>query len=390
MFYFKKSYNGEQLTFSQNGWLPPKLNPRLCTVEGCKNTAYWNAAHGRYTSKFCDNHFFPKSRTNHAMSNHDTQCHCGEQHTLSKHINLLLKAESYKLPSEYNKDTIRNNNPPALGKQAMFRQNTKFYYGQKLVPNGLGGWLEPTHNQRVCAVLGCTRTVYWYQRDGIYHGRYCGPHKYTHRLAREAHDINQDIKNTFAMKDSADNQEEKIIQPIIQPTKPNQPNCCTSHAQSESGAESVKYPGIVIGEKLEVTSKPTVPVNSSPTFDPTKPVTTRDGNPVRILCTDAGDTKTNIVAITAKGTFIYDKTGLYHPGKNVIHALDLINPPETREAAELSPATKTMWLNIYTNAIMPFYTKEEALLSKDKLGKLALKLGYIQTIPLTWDISGEN
>lgn len=80
------------------------------------------------------------------------------------------------------------------------------------------------------------------------------------------------------------------------------------------------------------------------TFDPTKPVQTRNGKKARIICTDvAGGNGYPIIAlITESGgverSIPYSENGCYWADKKGDHSLDLVNVPE-----EIS-----RWINVYT------------------------------------------
>jgi len=90
------------------------------------------------------------------------------------------------------------------------------------------------------------------------------------------------------------------------------------------------------------------------TFDPTKPVRTRSGLKVRILCTDFHDGEYCIVAIiyhkigketvkafTANGYFLAEGPG---------HSFDLVNVPDTR----------SVWINVNPSTHFCYPTREIA------------------------------
>lgn len=79
------------------------------------------------------------------------------------------------------------------------------------------------------------------------------------------------------------------------------------------------------------------------TFDPTKPVQTRDGRPARILCTDRKCTEFPIVAVysDSDGTecvACYKASGGWS-GSGHPHSRDLVNVPEKR--------VLEAWMNVY-------------------------------------------
>ncbi len=83
--------------------------------------------------------------------------------------------------------------------------------------------------------------------------------------------------------------------------------------------------------------------SSGTTFDPTKPVRTRDGKPARILCTDARGDLPIVALVGAPGESEYvqrfTKDGCAY--RNVPLPHDLINVPEKR--------TLDIWVNIYSD-----------------------------------------
>lgn len=93
------------------------------------------------------------------------------------------------------------------------------------------------------------------------------------------------------------------------------------------------------------------------TFDPTKPVQTRDGRKARIICVDRENSKYPIIALVrydesvdrAEAVESYQKDGSYFTeGSNT---MDLINIPERR----------VRWTNVYTlYADSNYPTREEA------------------------------
>jgi hypothetical protein len=91
------------------------------------------------------------------------------------------------------------------------------------------------------------------------------------------------------------------------------------------------------------------------TFDPTKPVQTRDGKPARIICTDyESPGGFPIIALVKSGIVEYPQAYKADGGCsfNGICETDLINVP-----------TKAVrWINIYADGFSsyPYYTNEEA------------------------------
>jgi len=90
------------------------------------------------------------------------------------------------------------------------------------------------------------------------------------------------------------------------------------------------------------------------TFDPTKPVQTRDGRKARIICTDANNHQPIVALITEQDgheyTRDYTKDGFYFMCSEQSSS-DLINIPERR----------IMWTNVYTlYADSNYPTREEA------------------------------
>lgn len=107
-------------------------------------------------------------------------------------------------------------------------------------------------------------------------------------------------------------------------------------------------------------------VKEKPMVDFTKPVTTRDGRKVRILCTDIKGREHVVIGLVDSGveedTYTWYKSGVY--GGIGTSQLDLINPPMKK------------YLNLYRSGAGPKYydTFEEA----EKRGKVISS--YIKTI----------
>lgn len=89
-------------------------------------------------------------------------------------------------------------------------------------------------------------------------------------------------------------------------------------------------------------------------FDPTKPVQTREGCPARIICTDADSINFPIVALycrmETKGekVSLFTSEGRYYDSG--ISNYDLVNMPVKHK----------QWLNIYNLRIIPHATREIA------------------------------
>jgi hypothetical protein len=100
-------------------------------------------------------------------------------------------------------------------------------------------------------------------------------------------------------------------------------------------------------------------------FDPTKPVQTRDGRKVRIICTDAKDCQPIIALITEKGCEMprqYDLNGsFFYDGREC--QTDLVNVPET----------KSFWSNVYDDGPrFPYHSREEADSTADAPARLSV------------------
>lgn len=105
-------------------------------------------------------------------------------------------------------------------------------------------------------------------------------------------------------------------------------------------------------------------------IDFSKPVTTRDGRPVRILCTDRKEHPRSVVAlITQEGgkeiIYTYFPKGNYQETE-VESVADLINPPVKK------------YINLFKNDVgrMYYNTLEEA----EKSGNASKNAGYVKTI----------
>lgn len=99
------------------------------------------------------------------------------------------------------------------------------------------------------------------------------------------------------------------------------------------------------------------------TFDPTKPVRTRDGRAARIICTDRCDGLYPIVALVVGGEGresieVYTSDGRWDAPLKNEHPRDLFNIPEER----------SRWMNVYTDGTInwAYATREQANCNKDK------------------------
>ena len=105
-----------------------------------------------------------------------------------------------------------------------------------------------------------------------------------------------------------------------------------------------------------------------------KPVFTRDGRSVRIICFDRkhiyDGQAYSIVALVNEGPYSesiysYTKDGLYELGE--CHNNDLMMLPEKKEG----------WVNVYKDSV--YDTKDEALIGRSE------SRGYIDTIKISWE-----
>ena len=108
-----------------------------------------------------------------------------------------------------------------------------------------------------------------------------------------------------------------------------------------------------------------------------KPVCTRDGRKVRIICFDRKDIKPIVALVTfINGTSVTEKAFYYfedgcHLSKNDNNIYDLMMLPEKKEG----------WVNVYKGGLLDtksYPTKKEAF---DK----ACPEGYIDTIKISWE-----
>ena len=96
-------------------------------------------------------------------------------------------------------------------------------------------------------------------------------------------------------------------------------------------------------------------------FDPTKPVQTRDGRKVRILCIDRKDDIDPIVGLVddngRERISSWRENGKYYHNREGIYGYDLVNIPEHKSA----------WGNVYSYgspSILLYGTKEDATIHK--------------------------
>ena len=108
------------------------------------------------------------------------------------------------------------------------------------------------------------------------------------------------------------------------------------------------------------------------TFDPTKPVQTRDGRKARILCTDIkGWNKPIVAAISRRdgSEFITNHNLNGQLAATEESLTDLVNIPET------------LWVNVYDDCVCdpPYKTREEAdkgvMTGKDRIACISFKEG---------------
>lgn len=90
------------------------------------------------------------------------------------------------------------------------------------------------------------------------------------------------------------------------------------------------------------------------TFDPTKPVQTRDGRSARIICTDKKGEAPIVALVSAISgdseiTYSFFLDGSFYCDDGT-YPLDLVNTPEE----------KTLWLNVYHDGVVNHLTKEVA------------------------------
>ena len=107
------------------------------------------------------------------------------------------------------------------------------------------------------------------------------------------------------------------------------------------------------------------------TFDPTKPVQTRDGRKARIICTDAKQNKYPIVALVTINDEIedvrsYTESGYFYAFENN-SAFDLINIPER----------KVKFANVYETHVSRWFDERSEADSTKSSGRIGvLKLIY--------------
>lgn len=112
--------------------------------------------------------------------------------------------------------------------------------------------------------------------------------------------------------------------------------------------------------------------------NPTRPIVTRDGRSVRIICTNRMDNDYPVIVLISKGNKeVVDcctKDGKYIPNQNC--NLDLFFAQEKKEG----------WINIYKSKSMDapiggtIYDSEEEAETEGKRGK-----NYIETVKIEWE-----
>lgn len=119
--------------------------------------------------------------------------------------------------------------------------------------------------------------------------------------------------------------------------------------------------------------------------NPSRPVVTRDGRPVRIICTDANREETPVVALVKdKGTgyealFPFSKRGKYYASTQ-----------ESDTDLFFVPTKHVGWTNVYKNSFgqlllgsnFPYKTEEEA--RKDSVTNSKYEI-YCGTVRLEWE-----
>ena len=113
--------------------------------------------------------------------------------------------------------------------------------------------------------------------------------------------------------------------------------------------------------------------------NPTRKIVTREGNPARIICTDAKSEKYQVVALVTKKDEIeslatFDTSGKYWSGCN--SHLDLFFSPEKHEG----------WINIYLDADNSSYVGTCIYKSKEEAEESGKKWScYITTLKIEWE-----
>lgn len=107
-----------------------------------------------------------------------------------------------------------------------------------------------------------------------------------------------------------------------------------------------------------------------------KPVCTRDGRPVRILCLDAKNDRYPIVALVdddgEEGAYLYDKNGCFFTKKDSINDLMMAGEKHTG------------WINIYSNGLC--YSTSTCIHKTEEIAKLRADSKHvIATIKIEWE-----
>jgi hypothetical protein len=114
------------------------------------------------------------------------------------------------------------------------------------------------------------------------------------------------------------------------------------------------------------------------TFDPTKPVQTRDGRKARIICTDMVDERYPIVALITEETDREFPVSFTADGRILDsareHDNDLVNIPEKREG----------WINVYPVPESPWRTPSDWLYPTMEEAIEDCTDGYITTVKVEW------
>jgi len=100
-------------------------------------------------------------------------------------------------------------------------------------------------------------------------------------------------------------------------------------------------------------------------IDWTKPVQTRGGRKVRVLCTDAPDSQYPVIGLIDGGGDPETWTlGGVYAAKGATSNLDIINTPD-------SPVTVTRWVNVYPDMERFYRSREDATFHHGVNGPIA-------------------
>ena len=89
-------------------------------------------------------------------------------------------------------------------------------------------------------------------------------------------------------------------------------------------------------------------------FDPSKPVQTRDGRPARIICTDAKGPRVMVALVdcsTHEEARAYYSNGSRSNGMSFVNQDDLVNTPETKSLKR--------WLNVDEDGTVKAYASRQ-------------------------------